>query len=356
MPGDFLAGCFTKSIAVLIISFVISFLLAPVLWAHSTRKGFTAIPNHRSSHDQFVPNTGGILLFFSITIPVVLFANIRITPSFIFILIAFFSLFGVGIMDDLKNVSVKFKLLGQFIPAIFIILSLYNQDLVIPFFQHSSSWPFFPKFIFWTIAVVAIINAYNFIDGIDGLAIGLGLLSGLLFGYYFYLSGNCNLSLLAFSFSGGLGGLLKHNISSKRKIFIGDTGSLIIGGVLSLFILRHLEINYDGNLNFSSSMIFGTVFIPIADLVRIVFVRLVNRKSPFTADRKHVHHILMDSFSMSHRRTSAVLIAIQGLVFLIFLGFNELFQKGQIIFSLSFFLLYVLIVYRISLHRVPISS
>ena len=352
MFGEFIGDCGIKSVAVFFVSLLLSFFFAPVLWSHSTKRGFTAKPNHRSSHDHFVPNTGGILLFFSITIPLLLFSDIRVTSNFIFIVIAFISLFVVGFLDDLRNVSVKVKLLGQFIPAIFLILSLYHHNLVVPYFISSTEWPELLKVAIWVIAIVGIINAYNFIDGIDGLAIGLGFVGGVLFGFFFYAKGYCNLSILSFSFTGGLAGLLKQNISREKKIFIGDTGSLIIGGILSFFILRLLEISPNEDLNFSSSMVFGILFIPLSDLIRIVFIRMFNGKSPFSADRNHVHHIIMDAYSLSHRRTSAILISLQCIIFLVFLLFNEIFQRGQILLSVGLLFVYVAVLQHISKKRI----
>ncbi len=351
MFGGFIGDCATRSVAIFFISLLISFFFAPVLWAHSTKRGFTAEPNHRSSHDHFVPNTGGILLFFAITIPVLLLSDTRITSNFIFIFIAFISLFVVGFLDDLRNVSVKVKLLGQFIPAFFLILSLHHHDLVVPYFNTSTEWSGILKVAIWVVGIVGIINAYNFIDGIDGLAIGLGFIGGVLFGFFFFLKGYCNLSILAFSFAGGLLGLLKQNIAHKKKIFIGDTGSLIIGGVLSFFILRLLEVNSVNDLNFSSSMVFGVLFIPVSDLIRIVMIRLVNRKSPFSADRNHIHHVIMDAYCLSHRRTSAILVFLQCGIFLAFLSYNEIFQRGQILLSAGLLLVYVATVQRISQKR-----
>ncbi len=351
MFGYLFEECWINSFSVFIISFLIAFLLSPLLWKFSNKRGYTAAPNHRSSHEEYVPNIGGIMLFFSISLPLIIFSDIRFTPNFILILIAFLSLFIVGVLDDLKNVSVKYKLIGQFIPAFLILLSLYHQNLIIPFIENSAEWPDLIKYLFWIIVIVGIVNAYNFIDGIDGLAISLGIIGGGYFGVYFYLNGYCNLSLLAFSFSGGLVGLLKQNVSSKKKIFIGDTGSLIIGGVISLFILRKLEISQIQQINYSSSMIFGITFIPVSDLIRIVISRVINKKSPFTADRNHVHHVIMDVFNLSHRRTSAYLIIVQGLIILLFYFYNQVFEVGQLYFSCIMFLIYVGSISQISKRR-----
>jgi len=347
MFGKILENNFAIGFIVFISSFLISFLFIPLVWKFSTKKGLIAVPNHRSSHIEQVPNTGGILLFFSITIPLLIFSDLQINRNSTFIIISFLSLFMVGVLDDLINVTVRFKFFGQFVPAVFLILSLYNQELVLPFISWSHEIPGGVKFVFWIFAVVGIINAYNFIDGIDGLAIGMGSLSGLLFGVYFISAGYMNLSALGFALTGGLLGLLKWNLKKEKKIFIGDTGSLVIGGIVSLFILRHLEINAYDDLNFSSSMVFGILFIPVSDLIRVVLNRVVNRKSPFQADRTHIHHILMDSLLLDHRKTSLMIVFSQLLIFFVFLGFNKIFQKGQLIFSLFMFLAYYIIITRI---------
>ncbi len=351
MFGLMIGGCLVSGVIVFVLSFLISLLFTPLLRRLSLRYDLYAVPNHRSSHFQKIPNTGGVLLFFSIVVPVFVFSDVNSAQNFLLLALSYLVLFVVGVLDDVFNVSVKFKLLGQFLPAALILLSLATQNFILPFIPASVDYPVSVKFIFWLVAVVGIINAYNFIDGIDGLAIGLGILGGLLFGMYFYVHQYCNLAMLGFALSGGLLGLLRYNLSQSRKIFIGDTGSLIIGGIMSLFILRHLEINQQDDLNFSSSMVFGILFVPVSDLVRVVIFRLINRKSPFQADRTHVHHILMDRFSLNHRRTSASLLGGQVGIFLLFLAYNELFDHAQIIFSLLMFLLYVWVVE--SLKRAP---
>ncbi len=340
MFGEVYNSCFLIGFSVFVISLLTSLLFIPLVWKISINNGFIALPNSRSSHNEIVPNTGGILLFFAILIPYLLFSKISFNNNFFLVLLSFLSLFIVGVLDDIKNVNVKFKLIGQFIPALFLIFSLHDQNLVIPFVSWSEEIPRLLKLVFWILVIVGIVNAYNFIDGIDGLAIGMGALGGILFGVYFYTTGYCNLSILALCLSGGLIGLLKQNISKRRKIFIGDTGSLIIGGIISLLILRHLEINARTDLNFSSSMIFGILFIPVSDLIRVVIMRLINGNSPFKADRTHIHHIIMDSYKLNHIQTSLILVATQLVIFFIFLGYNKIFEKGQLIFSLFMFGLY----------------
>lgn len=331
-------------VLVFAISFVISFLLAPFLRRISLKYGFYAEPNYRSSHIQKVPNSGGILLFFSVAIPICCFIDVHTAHNFLILSISFAGLFIVGVLDDFFNVSVKFKLAGQFLPAALLILSLKTQTLILPFIPASIDFPLIIKISFWLVAVVGIINAYNFIDGIDGLVIGLGILSGLFFGVYFLAGDVPKLGALGFSLSGALLGLLKYNLEKKRKLFIGDTGSLIIGGIISLFVLRLLELNVYEDLSFSSSLAFGMLFIPVSDLVRVVLLRVLNKKSPFSADRSHIHHIIMDRFFISHRRTSVIILALQVVVFLLFLTFNEIFDQGQIIYSLAMFVVYAVAV------------
>lgn len=337
MGYSFFAGELFLAIAVAVISLLISLLIAPFLRVASLKLGFYAEPNYRSSHIQKVANTGGILLFFSIAVPIYSLLDIYSSQNLLLLSISFAVLFVIGVLDDFFNVPVKYKLLGQLLPAALILLSLKSQNLIMPFLPASVDYPAAVTFSFWLIAVVGIINAYNFIDGIDGLAIGLGILSGLFFGVYFFTHGLYHLAFLGATLAGGLAGLLKYNLSRDKKIFLGDTGSLIIGGVVSLFILRLLETHGIRDLNFSSSLIFGLLFIPVSDLVRVVVVRLAGNKSPFKADRTHIHHVIMDSFLISHRRTSAIILLGQLIIFFVFLGYNELFDRGQILFSILMF-------------------
>ena len=158
---------------------------------------------------------------------------------------------------------------------------------------------------------IALINAVNLIDGIDGLMGGIAMIAGGLFGVWFYLNQHYALACLAASMAGALLGFLRFNFSKTSKIFMGDTGSLIVGFLLAVFAVRFIQLNiqyrFDPNSTFSAPILAIVVLIvPIFDTLRVFIIRLKNKKSPFVADRNHLHHLLIDS-GLTHFQASLVL-------------------------------------------------
>ncbi|MFC0183636.1 MraY family glycosyltransferase [Pseudarcicella hirudinis] len=158
---------------------------------------------------------------------------------------------------------------------------------------------------------IALINAINLIDGIDGLAGGIGMISGGMFGVWFYINGHYALACLAASLAGALLGFLRFNFSITSKIFMGDTGSLIVGFLLTMFAVKFIQLNvayrFDPTATFNAPILaIVMLVVPIFDTLRVFIIRLKNRRSPFVGDRNHLHHILIDS-GMSHLKASMIL-------------------------------------------------
>jgi UDP-GlcNAc:undecaprenyl-phosphate GlcNAc-1-phosphate transferase len=221
----------------------ISIICTPILIKFSRKKGFYASINHRSSHDASVPNTGGIILCFAILVPVIIFSDYLGKEDFSLLVSAFAVLLITGIIDDFNPMPVAFKFLGQFIPAIVIVTAINEQELVFPFIGEIVQLPFIFNYLFWIFFIIMSINAFNLIDGVDGLAIGLGIVSSFYYFLNFLMLGEYDLSIFAISICSSLLGLLYFNISKKYKIFIGDTGSLLIGGILVYFALKFMSLS-----------------------------------------------------------------------------------------------------------------
>ncbi|NJN27373.1 MAG: undecaprenyl/decaprenyl-phosphate alpha-N-acetylglucosaminyl 1-phosphate transferase [Cyclobacteriaceae bacterium] len=329
----------------------ISVVFTPVLVKISRRKGYVASVNHRSSHALSVPNTGGIILCFAVLTPLILFSDYPQQADFSVLITAFAVLLITGIIDDFNPIPVTFKFLGQFIPAIVIVTSIDQQELVIPFIKELVELPFIFNYLFWIVFVVMSINAFNLIDGIDGLALGLGMVSGMFYSIYFFIIAEYNLLIFSISLVFGLLGLFFYNITDKFKIFIGDTGSLLIGGLLVFFALKYIDFSGADTKNQSFFMVLASIFIPLADMLRIALVRIAHGQSPFKADRQHIHHIMLDLLGKKHLAATSVLLLVQIMVLYLFHQISLLDRPPYFYIIITSFLVYFMAVHVLKYYR-----
>jgi UDP-N-acetylmuramyl pentapeptide phosphotransferase/UDP-N-acetylglucosamine-1-phosphate transferase len=160
--------------------------------------------------------------------------------------------------------------------------------------------------------MIVFINAFNLMDGIDGLASGLSILATSVFGIWFSLAGHTELTVLAFSLTGGLVGFFFYNVfGSKNKIFMGDTGSLILGTVMSVLVIKFNEVNIDQShamaIASAPAVSFGIIIYPLFDTIRVFSIRILQKRSPFSPDKNHIHHRLL-ALGMSHKRATFTIL------------------------------------------------
>ena len=227
--------------------------------------------------------------------------------SFSAIIILFF----LGVKDDILVLSPKKKMFVQIAAsALVVILADLRIENLFGIFGVNEI-PYVISLILTVFVFIALINAINLIDGIDGLAGGIGMIAGGMFGLWFFLNEHYALASLAASMTGSLVGFLRFNYSRTSKIFMGDTGSLIVGFLLTMFAVKFIQLNiqyrFDPHSSFSAPILAIVVLIvPIFDTLRVFIIRLKDKKSPFTGDRNHLHHILIDS-GLSHFQASVIL-------------------------------------------------
>ncbi|WP_149243525.1 MraY family glycosyltransferase [Dyadobacter sp. 32] len=288
---SFLIACFLSIIAI------------PIIINLSGLLNLTAKPGFRSSHQTETPTLGGIAIFAATLISYFLWPHSEnivesnlINLSMTGVVILFF----LGLKDDILAVDPTKKLIVQiFASMILVAMGNFKVDNFYGIFGINQ----IPDLVSIPLTIfifIAIINAINLIDGIDGLAGGISLIAGVGFGIWFILNEHFSFGCLAFSMSGSLLGFLRFNFSKTSKIFMGDTGSLIVGYLLSIFAVEFLSLNvgylYDPNAYFNAPIIVMVLLIvPIFDTLRVFIVRIVKGGSPFVADRNHMHHILLDS-------------------------------------------------------------
>ncbi|MCX2764289.1 undecaprenyl/decaprenyl-phosphate alpha-N-acetylglucosaminyl 1-phosphate transferase [Aquimarina muelleri] len=299
-------------------------------------------PNKRSSHIKITPTLGGISFFYTLIFALFFLKGWDKYDEAIYFIPGLTILFIVGLKDDLVVLSPYTKLIAQLVSILFI---LSNESFMI----HSLNGFFgvyeIPIYVYYIVGgfmMLTIINAYNLIDGIDGLAAIVGIVILMIYTTIFYITNEYFYVLLCLTLNGCLIAFLSFNLSSSRKIFMGDTGSLIVGFIIGTLTLKFLALSpesYD-SLPFLLENVpliaISILIVPLFDTARIFTIRLANKKSPFSPDRNHTHHILIDYFKISHKQASFIIG-----------GFNLIFVIIFILLgssSYNFYLVLILII------------
>ncbi len=281
--------------------------------------------DERKLHKRSVPTIGGIMIFagtilaYSLWFPssneVQLGANydpLYALHDFKYLVACMFMLFFLGLKDDIIGVSPSKKLFIHI--GVGAILVLMADIRITNFWGLFNLYeiPMWASIMFSMFVYIVIVNAINLIDGVDGLASGVGFISAVTFAYWFYRTGDLPLALLAVGLAGSLLGFLVFNFN-PAKIFMGDSGSLIIGVVLFTLAVKMIEFPHESlpeNMLGVSKPVLAMAILcyPLVDTMRVFFLRTIKGKSPFSADKNHIHHKLL-SLGLNHKQTVIVLYA-----------------------------------------------
>ncbi len=299
-------------------------------------------PNKRSSHKTITPTLGGVSFFYTLVFALFFLRNWDNYHEAIHFIPGLTILFIVGLKDDLVVLSPLTKLAAQLLAILFI---LSNDSFTIHSLNGFLGIKEIPVYIYYVVGgfmMLTIINAYNLIDGIDGLAAIVGIIILIIYTTIFYLTKEYFYVLLCLAMNGSLIAFLSFNLSSSKKIFMGDTGSLIVGFIISVLTLKFLALSpesYD-SLPFLLENVpliaISILIVPLFDTARVFTIRLANKRSPFSPDRNHTHHILIDYFNISHRQASFIIG-----------GFNLIFVVLFVMLgstSYNFYLVVILII------------
>ncbi len=277
-----------------VLSALIIALFTTSLWIKiSARWQLFDRPDYRKHHRQVTPSMGGVTIFLSLTGSFLLFCGQEEWSRMNGIIAASVLLFLTGFFDDLLDLSPLKKFILQVAAA---YLVCYNGVVISDWHGflglHTLPEPYATAFTM--LVIVFFTNAYNFIDGIDGLAASLGAISSLLFGILAFRAGLGDQALFSFCLTGALLGFLYYNRYPAR-LFMGDTGSLTVGFLLIVTGIRLIQQNaVDYPLNESATMcfVFAVLFIPVFDMLRVVVIRMMTGSSPMKPDRNHLHHMI----------------------------------------------------------------
>lgn len=279
--------------------------------------------NERSSHDLVVTRSGGIGIFIPVILVSTFFYIQGITVFDFSIVIPLTLLLLIGIYDDSNDADYKLKFIFQIIAAKIIIDNGLIIDNLHGVFGIDSIGRI-PAQSLTIFIILSIINSVNFIDGIDGLASSLILI--FIISFEIFGSGESAFYILSIILIANLIVFIYFNFKRRRKIFLGDSGSLFLGGIASIYILEILSSNYLIIERFDINKIFFVFSIfsyPIIDITRVVLLRIIKKKSPFVADKNHLHHLLLKRLK-SHKKVLATIIFVQIAVF----AFVQFLLKG----------------------------
>lgn len=325
----------------IMISFFIVLFATPSFIRVAHIKHLFDDPNEsRKLHKKSIPSMGGIMIFagtlfsFLISMPSGDIGYIQyLVPC---ILVMFF----IGIKDDIIGTAAVKKLIGHLLVAFIMTLmadiritSLYGIFDI----REIPDWASISLSIF---TYVVVINSFNIIDGVDGLAGGVALIASVAFGVWFLLVGSMVDAIIAFSLAGALLGFLRFNFS-PASIFMGDSGSLTVGLIICVLAIRVIEFDFSElpeTVKFISKPIFAMAVLsyPLLDTLRIFIYRMIKGHSPFTADNNHIHHRLI-KLGLNHTLTVVVIYLFN----LLLIAFTVFF-KGQDT-SLTFFTLLTIV-------------
>jgi UDP-N-acetylmuramyl pentapeptide phosphotransferase/UDP-N-acetylglucosamine-1-phosphate transferase len=295
-------------------AFAITYFSIPGIIQLARLKRLYDEPNHRKEHSSRIPTLGGLALFVGFFFSFVFWGYDLHMRSFHSILSALIILFVVGIRDDLYPLKSWVKLGAQIVAALIVVVQGDVRITNLYGLLDLHDLPYLVTVAISTLAILAIMNGFNLIDGINGLSAGVAVIVLSTYGYWFYRMDNLVFVLLCVTLIGSLLAYLRFNFVRKANIFMGDSGSLVIGYLISVISIRFIQQSREFEPNYFFSIAgavyaFNLLIIPLFDTLRVSVVRILKGYSPFRADRNHIHHTLID-IGLSHRQASLLLFAV----------------------------------------------
>ena len=292
-------------------AYVISYISMPAVIRVAELKNLIDAPDgHRKLRGKVVPTLGGVGIFAAFIVSYSVWGQVTTMQAFPFFIASLFILFLMGVRDDIVELTPLKKLIVQ-VAAILILV--YGGGVVLTGFGgvfgfNEVSW--IAGSLASVVIMLAVINAYNLIDGIDGLAGGVGVIVSSILGIWFWGAGYLSLTILSFTLSGALVGFLSYNMF-PAKIFMGDTGAMSIGMILGYLSLEFLILNHSlagqgWHISNGEVLAVSILIIPIVDTIRVIILRLKKGVSPFMGDRSHIHHRMLD-MGISHLHSAFIL-------------------------------------------------
>nr|WP_321234148.1 MraY family glycosyltransferase [uncultured Psychroserpens sp.] len=340
------------SITLLCSVFIVTILIQKIRWIVQSRNLIDR-PDHRSSHLVSTPTMAGVSFFLTVIFLLIIIKPWDDNGVGINLIAALGLMFAVGLKDDLVVSTPRAKIISEVLAICMILFCNCLKISSLDGFLGVGAIPDIAAYFLVTLIILTIINSFNMIDGIDGLASIIGIVIFSVYGALFLIFGLSFYFLLCLCFLGILIGYIRFNLSEKKKIFMGDTGSLFIGFCIGFLSVKFLSIDPKLLKDFSFIpankliIVAAVFFIPLFDTIRVVCIRLLNKKSPFAADNNHIHHVLINS-GLSHFKASLFLGSLNLVLAIVFIFLSGVFNSYEMIgFYLLAFSLLLIIFYQL---------
>ncbi|MEN0055270.1 MAG: MraY family glycosyltransferase [Mucilaginibacter sp.] len=316
------------NVIIIVISAFITLITIPsVLHVAQARHLYDDVGHFRKQHDHGIPRLGGVAIFVSFMITILLFSVIDKSLPVSCLLVSCIILFAMGLKDDLSGVNSSTKFFIQFVVA--AILVLMGDIRVTSLFGVFGiySLPYIPSAIFSILLIMLIVNSFNLIDGIDGLAATTGIVVNGAFAFLFIYMKQYELAAICLAMVGAVAGFLRYNIT-PAKIFMGDTGALLIGLISAVMAIKYIEVGKFTGVGIphfytAPALTVAILIGPVFDTLRVFTIRILSRKSPFEADRNHMHHRML-KLGMGHIQVTLCLSAMNIAAIMVVLYFRDL--------------------------------
>ena len=301
------------AISLFIGAFLLTYLTIPKIIKVVEHKRLMDDPNQRSSHSSRTPTLGGVSFFYVLILALFFIRDRDLFDEAMYMIPALTILFIIGLKDDLVVISPGAKRLAQVFAIIFILINPSFTIHSLNGFLNINEIPYYLYLIIAGFMMITIINSYNLIDGIDGLASVVGIVIMVIYTTIFYMTGEYFFALISITMNASLMAFLGFNLSSDKKIFMGDTGSLIVGLIISILTLKFLALRptvyteLPFLLENAPLIAISILIVPLFDTARVFAIRIANKKGPFSPDRNHTHHVLIDYWGLTHKQASFII-------------------------------------------------
>lgn len=323
-----------------LIAFIISYTTFPTILYVTKEKHLFDEPDDRSVHSLKVPTLGGMGIFFSLVVVITIVGALLNTKILLLLLGALTILFFLGLKDDLTVLSARKKFIGQLFAALLLIVFTDTRIIGFSNILDVDILPYWISVIFTLFVYILVVNAYNLIDGIDGLAGSIGLLASLVFIILFIKAEEYSLATVSAALAGALVAFLRLNFSENKKIFMGDTGSMIVGFLLAFFTISFIYKAQTDILTqyhkAAPALALAILFYPLMDTFRVFVIRIFFLKtSPFSPDKNHIHHKFIDS-GFSHKVATLLIVCLNLVIIVIAFNCLKIDLNNQILALLAY--------------------